>query len=245
MTRVAIVFVHGLLGFSKFGFTGMKYCYFKGLCEALGEDVYFPSLPGSGSIEERSRKLAKFINHLPHNNIHIVAHSMGGLDARYVIQHLDPKHRIKRLITIATPHHGSVISNWVLETPNLFIAALSKIVRPAVNDLTPLSCENFNANTPDRDDVQYWSYSSKRPLEQLPFWLKPWGKMLSKAEGENDGMVSVKSAQWGEYKGALAADHFELVGWRILPFGKKRAPRFEHKRFYQQRVKESRPLTSQ
>jgi hypothetical protein len=35
-------------------------------------------------------------------------------------------------------------------------------------------------------------------------------------EGPNDGLVSVESAKWGEYKGTLDADHYDVVGYKLL-----------------------------
>lgn len=52
---------------------------------------------------------------------HIIAHSMGGLDSRYLITHLGGSHRIASLTTIATPHFGSpiadVVHKWILDIP--------------------------------------------------------------------------------------------------------------------------------
>lgn len=38
--------------------------------------------------------------------------------------------------------------------------------------------------------------------------------MISEKEGDNDGLVSVTSAKWGEYLGTLEnVNHLDLVGW--------------------------------
>ena len=34
-------------------------------------------------------------------------------------------------------------------------------------------------------------------------------------EGDNDGLVSVNSAEWGEFLGVLPADHMDEVGHRF------------------------------
>jgi len=36
---------------------------------------------------------------------------------------------------------------------------------------------------------------------------------IFKLEGPNDGLVSVKSAQWGTYLGAVELNHWELLNW--------------------------------
>ena len=41
----------------------------------------------------------------------------------------------------------------------------------------------------------------------------PWSVIFEK-EGENDGLVSVESAKWGDYQGTLEnVNHLDLVGW--------------------------------
>jgi len=47
--------------------------------------------------------------------VNIVAHSMGGLDARYMISCLEPKGvEVRSLVTVATPHRGSAFADYVL-----------------------------------------------------------------------------------------------------------------------------------
>ena len=49
-------------------------------------------------------------------SFHIVGHSKGGLVARHYIQHFGGDRRVKSLITLGTPHHGSptaAIGLWV------------------------------------------------------------------------------------------------------------------------------------
>lgn len=37
---------------------------------------------------------------------------------------------------------------------------------------------------------------------------------MNEREGQNDGLVSVESAKWGEYRGTLHnVNHLDLVGW--------------------------------
>ena len=48
---------------------------------------------------------------------HLIAHSMGGLDSRFLITHLQPEedNRILSLTTIGSPHHGSPIADLIVE----------------------------------------------------------------------------------------------------------------------------------
>jgi triacylglycerol lipase len=49
------------------------------------------------------------------SKVHIIAHSMGGLDSRYLISKLGYGDRVASLTTISTPHHGSAIADVLLE----------------------------------------------------------------------------------------------------------------------------------
>jgi triacylglycerol lipase len=49
------------------------------------------------------------------SKVHIIAHSMGGLDSRYVISKLGYGDRVASLTTISTPHRGSAIADVLLK----------------------------------------------------------------------------------------------------------------------------------
>ena len=48
------------------------------------------------------------------------------------------------------------------------------------------------------------------------------------AVGDNDGLVPVDSAQWGDYQGVVPADHMDEVGQIADVFN----PAFDHKDFF-------------
>jgi triacylglycerol lipase len=49
------------------------------------------------------------------SKVHIIAHSMGGLDARYLISKLGYGDRVASLTTISTPHRGTAIADVLLK----------------------------------------------------------------------------------------------------------------------------------
>jgi len=187
--KQAIVFVHGFLGFSAWRVLGRKIYYFRALppeLHALGLPTYFPTLPRAGVIAERAQALAHYLEDINAEYIDLIAHSMGGLDSRYLIHHLDPQQRIRSLTTIATPHRGSPLAQWILENKLPFSALLRRISRPGLIDLTPNACARFNAEMTDRPDVLYRSYAGYRPLDEIPLAFRPWAQAIQKAEGDND-----------------------------------------------------------
>ena len=77
-------------------------------------------------------------------------------------------------------------------------------------DLSTSACADFNRHTPNRSDTHYRSYSGYRPFDAWSVWFLP-GKLIEAREGYNDGLVSVKSAQWGTHVGTVALDHLQQV----------------------------------
>lgn len=48
-----------------------------------------------------------------HERIHVVGHSLGGLIARYYVQRLGGDARVATLVTLGTPHHGTLAAHLV------------------------------------------------------------------------------------------------------------------------------------
>src|SRR5580692_5158273 len=117
-----IVLVHGILGFRvKFGIE-----YFRGVAEhfqAKGLKVLAPILDPTQGIEFRGGQLrdqiaAAFASGSldPASKTHIIAHSMGGLDSRWMISPVNAariQSPVRSLTTIGTPHRGSLIADLV------------------------------------------------------------------------------------------------------------------------------------
>ncbi|CAG8450965.1 5834_t:CDS:2 [Cetraspora pellucida] len=87
---------------------------------------------------------------------------------------------------------------------------------PAYSNLTTDYCVNyFNKNTPNDPSVAYYSYGA---ATNVPIWSPLYfpHQIIKEKEGPNDGLVSVKSAQWGKYVGTVNCDHWDLTDkWRI------------------------------
>lgn len=237
----ALVFMHGYLGFSEISILGLRIRYFRGLRKALADfdaPVYFPKVAWAGSIEQRANDLARFLAEVPEPEIYLVGHSMGGLDGRYLIHHLDPERRVRALVTVCTPHRGSAIADWAFHSRSIVAWVLRRIGRPGLDDLRVGSMEQFNRNIPDRSDVAYRSYAGVRTRSQMPGWWRFWHDLLQKEHGDNDGLVNLSSARWGEYGKTGTMDHVEAVGWNLgWPSRKAHRP-FDHFPFYRAIVEE-------
>ncbi|RBY80121.1 lipase [Blastococcus sp. TF02-09] len=67
-----------------------------------------------------------------HDRVHVVGHSLGGLIARYYVQRQGGDRRVDALVTLGTPHGGSVLAH-LLPTP------LVRQLRPGSPVLTELA----------------------------------------------------------------------------------------------------------
>src|SRR5690349_21147566 len=86
-----VVLVHGLFGFDRIGVPGARFDYFRGIAkhlDTLGCHAHAVNLPLAASIPARAAKLVAAIEAQKHPRIDLIAHSLGGLDARYALAKL-------------------------------------------------------------------------------------------------------------------------------------------------------------
>ncbi len=268
---VPLVLVHGLLGFGTIGPT-RRLEYFRGVMRHLEKNpkvlggkakVYVADLDPVNSIPSRAIQLRDFIQSriydhqrkkLRYEKVHVVAHSMGGLDARYMIANLamdtGPRspmsERVASLTTIGTPHLGTPFADFVIRLPigqravqwaNFYSINIAAFEQLTVRFLVK---EQFNERMPDCEGVKYFSYAGEvSPLRVFPPMLVP-AEIIRRSDdgGANDGLVPVESATFrygpldGEHDQVLPADHTAQVGhgWALIPSALRRG--FEHLKFY-------------
>jgi triacylglycerol esterase/lipase EstA (alpha/beta hydrolase family) len=84
-----------------------------------GVDVFYGGTDAWGSIENNAEvirnKINDILNETKAEKVNIIAHSRGGLEARYLISTMNMAHTVASLTTISTPHHG-------VKAMNVFIA---------------------------------------------------------------------------------------------------------------------------
>ncbi|WVF66905.1 hypothetical protein IAT40_001648 [Kwoniella sp. CBS 6097] len=228
-----VVFCHGLLGFDYLGpasLPPLQISHWRGIREVLesnGVEVLIARVPATSSIKDRASILEEVISEkYPGREVNLIGHSMGGLDCRYLISELRPTaFRPISLTTISTPHRGSPFADYVIESvigrdrlPSL-LSLVETLRLPNTGDGTAFSAlgthamREFNAQVLDKEDVSYFSWGASVEPGLLDTFRWPHSVILAK-EGPNDGLVSVHSAMWGEYRGTLVGvNHLDLVGW--------------------------------
>lgn len=237
-----IVLAHGIMGFGG-GLLPFGIGYFNGvkaILEQQGHEVFAPSVAPLGSLSVRSEQLARQIEaHWPGDeDLAVIGHSMGGLDARRVIHRhrslefrLQPAkvgtptyrpvgERIKLLVTIGTPHFGSPVADAVLgRCPNIlahvprWLKNALKHNAGALNDLTTRQ----ELHDPDCDGVTYVEVAC---IGKEEGWLAAsplfgLARAMTELYGPNDGMVPYQSACHTARKpiAEWPIDHGEAIGW--------------------------------
>jgi triacylglycerol lipase len=217
--------------------------YFRGLedrlKQATGHAVLFPRVDPLKDATVRGQQLADAIQAainggFPAGPIHIIAHSMAGLDSRVLIgNNLNGlAGRIASLTTLSTPHRGSPVADLLVgDGPDDARRAISiAIDRLGLNMGALINLTTKEANkVPDavqtNPGIRYRSYlASGRPKDFLPFVpipstsavLLPTYAFIKTIKGEdNDGLVTAKSATYGDVQETLECDHADMIGHNL------------------------------
>lgn len=141
--------------------------------------------------------------------------------------------------SMSSPHRGSPVADAIMAVGDATtltdeIAGLLDWVYAFLFGIPSTACATngyqettwwmksvFNPNVPDMDGVYYQSYAADcRTLIGAQIMGPLWLAMIP-VEGANDGLVSVSSAQWGNFRGTLTGwfgvNHLSEVGLLSLP----------------------------
>jgi triacylglycerol lipase len=218
-----IVLVHGLFGFDQIGVPGAKLQYFRGMAthlKTLGCDAHAVRLPPAAAVPDRAKLLVEAIAALGHDRVDVIAHSLGGLDARYALSKLGLASRVRSLVTIGTPHRGTPLADLATDgAVGLARRAIGRLGVPlhALDWLTTAALERFNAEVKDDPNVRYACVVGglRDPRTPIALAIAPAHAYLRRVAGANDGLVPMSSQYWGETLAEIEADHFAQIGWRL------------------------------
>ncbi|MDY6986919.1 MAG: hypothetical protein SWQ30_02580 [Thermodesulfobacteriota bacterium] len=210
--------------------------YFRGIRTRLmkhGFSVYHSSVPWAEGVDKRAEQLRKNVTAVLERpgieKVNIIAHSMGGLDARHMLFNDRNKGRIHErvasLTTIGTPHLGTSFADKGISEHGELIGVLKRLSLniEGVRDLTRDACSSFNNDAEVKafeDDLENHTelraYTGSTSIENVLAILRKPYKIIKEEEGDNDGLVSVKSALWerAEYKEVWEdTDHLNELAW--------------------------------
>ncbi len=250
-TRYPLLMVHGVF------FRDFRYLDYWGRVpkELIrnGATVYYGQQQSAASVEDSGRELACRIRQIVEETgcekVNIIAHSKGGLDSRAAISHWGIAPYVASLTTVNTPNRGCIFAEHLLgkvpeavrnKVAAAYNAALRMVGDPdpdflaAVTDLTESACAARNAVTPDVPGVLYESVMSccKRARSGR-FPLNMTYPVVKHFDGQNDGLVSVESARWGERytlletKGERGISHGDMID-----LNRENIPGFDVREFY-------------
>ena len=213
--------------------------YFRGLeshLAAAGEHAtLFPKVPPVGTFGDRAQALADAIqDKFPEGAVHIIAHSMAGLDSRALISRnlrgLSNPGRIASLTTVATPHRGSPVADLLVGPRpggarrfayDLIRHALDAlgVGTGALGDLTVEGAAKVPDAAHTHPHIRYRSYFASGRPGPLPtcIALAPIHHYIYAVTGQaNDGVVALDSARYGEFQQPYwQCDHIDMIGHNL------------------------------
>ena len=229
--ELIIALAHGVLGFGNPAGVPIFVDYFNGVAAHLrraGHTVIAPQVNPVGTVVQRGEQLAAAIlARVPGDQrIHVIAHSMGGLDARHAITHVaDVAERVATLVTIGTPHRGSPVADAIagradplLEHIPRFIVDQLQRNAGALDELTTVIARRFDDATPDMEGVRYIEVAGDASLGGQELLLFRLSAAIGRLTGEiNDGVVTKWSAHrdGNEHLADWPVDHAGEIGWSL------------------------------
>ena len=236
-TRYPIVLVHGL---------GMRDCFFMKawgridrILRIQGHTVYKSNVDAFATVETNAAVLKTEIEAILRETgaekVNIIAHSKGGLDAKYMIQKLGMAPHVASLTTLCTPHRGSPIASFILRFPRFavkYVAFWVNLIYRLLGDRQPDSftaceelrrCEDLETelvNVADGVLCQSFSAAMEPGRKQSDFVMAiPWmfSRFIEKGR-VSDGLVPRDSAIFGTYRGDCidgSVSHTEIVDFMV------------------------------
>ncbi len=231
LTRYPLVLMHGAGGMTQPD-------YFHGVpqfLDSLGFTVLETQVSSQLPVTQRADVLRAQILAAfpaPTTRVNLIAHSLGGIDARALIGLPGMADKVVSLTTLGSPHRGTPIVDMILAANTMpFQQTLTNILLGAFGmNLALLGEVNttamqtvFNPAHPDDPRVFYQSFAGiADPVGQtgVPVSVNYAGSwpFVFAGGGDNDGLVPVSSAMWGLWRGVELADHGDLAGARPAVF---------------------------
>lgn len=204
-----------------------------------GASVFLGGLDAWNSHEHNAAALKKHLFSILADSgaakVNIIAHSKGGIEARYMISRLGMAASVASLTTVCTPHRGTCMADIALKliscednclfgAVNFFAAILGDKVpdsAAAIRELSRPFMAEFNRHMADAPEVYYQSFGTMMhsPLDD-PFYMLSQ-PIIAKHEGPNDGIVTTASCQWGRFRGIIAGreeghgiSHLQIIDFR-------------------------------
>ena len=239
-TKYPVVLVHGI------GFGDSNNMLYWGripkVLRSYGADVYSSSQDGWGNVESNATQLIQNIDAIlsasKADKVNLIAHSKGGIDSRYLLRSSEAAAKIASITTISTPHNGSHSMDLLMRIPSflvkfagVFVNGISRLMGDRQPDfyktciqMTTKKMDEFNTQAEHTDDVYCQSYAAVMTKPSSDVIMMIQNIIVKAIEGKNDGLVTLDSAAWQNFKGVLTGygkrgvSHSDIVDLRRKPF---------------------------
>ncbi len=219
-TKYPVVLVHGL-GFRD---GSRLYNYWGRIPNMLaghGAVIYYGGQDSWGTMKHNAEQLKKKFEAIIETDhvekLNVIAHSKGGMDVRFLISNMGMEKYISSVTTIATPHNGMHCVDALYKVPKCILSVIAFFVnlnnkiagdsKPdfyhSLQEITTYNAKSFNEQCKNKETIVYQSYAGKMKnifSDLLYIFTYP---LVYLFDGDNDGLVSVESAKWGNFKGLI------------------------------------------
>src|SRR5512133_3396773 len=214
--KFPLVLAHGILGFDELKLGPFREQYFRGVAprlERLGTRIYaFPVHP-TAVVSSRAAALATAVLALDAPRVNIVAHSMGGLDARYLAAKLSLAGKVASIVTVGTPHRGTPLADigaglWLVAPTTKLLMDKAGFDAHGMLELTTARMEAFNREVVDQEGIFYGSWLAKASFTLIKQKRVPTWQGQRRKGGDNAGRGSVDLKQRCVPCGTIESDHW-------------------------------------
>ena len=253
-TRYPVLLVHGFF-FRDWTFFNYWGRIPKEL-EKNGAKIFYGNHQSARPVPDAAAELARRIREIVAmsacGKVNIIAHSKGGIDVRYAIEHLGISPMVASLTTVSTPHRGCIFAEQLLDTipegvQTRVAGAYNKTLRAlgdenpdfiaAARDLTAGVCTPRDAySVPDGIFTQSVG-SLQRRARYGRFPMNLSYHLVKHFDGPNDGLVALTSFEFGEKYTLIEPTSRRGVSHAdMIDLGRENIPGFDVREFYVQTV---------
>jgi triacylglycerol lipase len=219
-----VVLAHGM-GATDDMFGVIDYWWgIEGALEDEGADVYVTAVNCMDSTQNKAAQFrAQVLQILAATGaakVNIIGHSHGTIYTRYAITNLGLASKVASHTSLCGPHRGSSAADVIIgvcgDVGGWLVGATCDVIYSfLLGDSNPNSYDNaiavsrpymnnvFNPNCPNASGIYYQSFATRIKTITADMMLEPTFLLILYYEGANDGLVSVNSAKWGNFRGVI------------------------------------------
>ena len=233
-SKYPFILVHGIM-IKDYKFL-KAFCRIEHVLREAGYPTFTSLTDAFGTIEYNAEVLKHQIEVIMKeynvDKVNLIAHSKGGLDCKYMIQHLNMEDHVASLTTLCTPHLGSEIATNILKLPKPIIKLMEfslnttyKIFGDHKPDCLTVAKQLVKKQHIEDETIHFsnkvycQSYSTTMDKSSDDFVMGiPLKFSVHFEKDTSDGLVSKHSTKFGHYKGDAIDDsisHTEIVDFMV------------------------------